>query len=132
MAEVAADLKGIFAVHRRESADALVEAFAARYQKRFGKAVTVLQAGIADGLTFLAFPSSHQRLLRTTNGLERLFGEVKRRTRVVGVFPNETSATNLCTAVLLRATEEWALKRYLDMGALEAMNRGFNKTNGGN
>jgi transposase-like protein len=123
MAEVAADLKGIFAVHRRESADALVEAFCQRYQKRFGKAVSVLRAGVADALTFLAFPSGHQRLLRTTNGLERLFGEVKRRTRVVGVFPSDKSAANLCCAVLLRASEEWALRRYLDMEPLQAMNR---------
>jgi transposase-like protein len=131
MAEVAADLKGIFAVHRRESTDALVGAFTARYQRRFGKAVAVLQTGIEDALTFLAFPSGHQRLLRTTNGLERLFGEVKRRTRVVGVFPGESSAANLCTAVLLRATEEWALKRYLDMAALEAMNRTSSDKNEG-
>jgi Transposase and inactivated derivatives len=123
MAEVAADLKGIFSVHRRESADALVEAFTDRYQKRFTKAVSVLRAGIADALSFLAFPSGHQRLLRTTNGLERLFGEVKRRTRVVGVFPSEKSAANLCCAVMLRATEEWALRRYLDMEPLSAMNR---------
>ena len=130
--EVAADLKSIFAVHRCESADVLVKAFCERYQRRFAKAVSVLQAGIADALTFLAFPSGHQRLLRTTNGLERLFGEVKRRTRVVGVFPNETSAANLCSAVLLRATEEWALKRYLDISALEAMNREDDKNEGGN
>jgi len=123
MAEVAGDLKGIFAVHRKESAQSLVDAFVARYGKRFAKAVTVLQNGIGEALTFLAFPSGHQRLLRTTNGLERLFGEVKRRTRVIGVFPNETSANNLCTAVILRASEEWALKRYLDMTVLEAMNR---------
>ncbi len=131
VAEVAADLKGIFAVHRRESAGALVEAFVQRYQRRFARAVAVLQAGIADALTFLAFPSGHQRLLRTTNGLERLFGEVKRRTRVVGVFPGETSAANLCCAVLLRATEEWALKRYLDMTALEAMNRASDESESG-
>ena len=94
----------------------------ARHEKRFSKAVGVLQSGLDNALTFLAFPSSHHRLLRTTNGLERLFGEVKRRTRVVGVFPNEKSAANLCTAVVLRATEEWALKRYLDMEPLAAMN----------
>ena len=123
MAEVAADLSGIFAVHREETARGLAEAFTARYGKRFGKAVGVLQNGLDNALTFLAFPSSHHRLLRTTNGLERLFGEVKRRTRVIGVFPSEKSAANLCTAVVLRATEEWALKRYLDMEPLEAMNR---------
>ncbi len=55
--------------------------------------------------------------------LERLFGEVKRRSRVVGVFPNETSALNLCSAVTLRASEEWALRRYLDMAPLQAMNQ---------
>lgn len=122
MAEVAGDLSGIFAVHRQETARGLAEAFVERYGKRFGKAANVLQSGLDNALTFLAFPSSHHRLLRTTNGLERLFGEVKRRTRVVGVFPSEKSAANLCTAVVLRATEEWALKRYLDMEPLTAMN----------
>ncbi|MBC7806381.1 MAG: IS256 family transposase [Akkermansiaceae bacterium] len=122
MTEVAGDLKGIFAVHRRESADALVAAFIERYGKRFVKAVGVLKNGLANALTFLSFPSGHHRLLRTTNGLERLFGEVKRRTRVVGIFPNERSAANLCTAVILRVTEEWALKRYLDIEPLNAMN----------
>ena len=108
-------------MHRKESADALATAFVERYGKRFVKAVGVLKNGLANALTFLAFPSGHHRLLRTTNGLERLFGEVKRRTRVVGIFPNETSAANLCTAVLLRVTEEWALKKYLDMEPLNAM-----------
>jgi transposase-like protein len=122
-AEVASDLVGIFAVHRKESALALADAFVERYGKRFSKAVGVLQNGLEDALTFLAFPSGHHRLLRTTNGLERLFGEVKRRTKVVGVFPGEVSAANLCTAVVLRATEEWALKRYMDMEPLQAMNR---------
>lgn len=122
-AEVANDLKGIFAVHRPESAKALAVAFVERYGKRFAKAVEVLKSGLSNALTFLSFPSGHHRLLRTTNGLERLFLEVKRRTRVVGVFPSETSAVNLCTAVVLRVTEEWALKRYLDMEPLKAMNQ---------
>lgn len=122
VAEVASDLSGIFAVHRAESARGLAQAFVERYGKRFGKAVGVLQGGLDNALTFLAFPSGHHRLLRTTNTLERLFKEVKRRTRVVGVFPGERSALNLCTAVVLRATEEWALKRYLDMESLKAMN----------
>jgi transposase-like protein len=51
--------------------------------------------------------------------LERLFKEVKRRTRVVGVFPNETSAATLATEIALRSSEEWALKRYLTMDVLE-------------
>jgi hypothetical protein len=52
--------------------------------------------------------------------LERLFKEVKRRTRVVGVFPDETSASTLATEIVLRSSEEWALRRYLTMDALEA------------
>ena len=59
------------------------------------KAVSVFKAGIGDALTYLSFPGSHHTKLRTTNMLERLFKEVKRRTRVVGVFPNETSASTL-------------------------------------
>ncbi len=55
--------------------------------------------------------------------LERLFGEVKRRSRVVGVFPNATSALNLCSAVTLRASGEWGLRRYLDMAPLQARNQ---------
>ena len=94
MAEIAADLSGIFAVHRQESAAELAKEFVKRHGKSFSKAVEVLHNGLADATTFLAFPSSHHRLLRTTNGLERLFGEVKRRTRVIGVFPSEKSAAN--------------------------------------
>lgn len=72
MEEVASDLKGIFAVHRRESAGALAEAFVERYGKRFVKAVGVLKNGLANALTFLSFPSGHHRLLRTTNGSAHL------------------------------------------------------------
>ena len=58
--------------------------------------------------------------LRTTNMVACLFEEVKRRTRVVGVFPNEGSTAALPTQIALRSSEEWALKRYLTMDALEA------------
>jgi len=51
--------------------------------------------------------------------LERLLKEAKRRTRVVGVFPNETSARTLATEIALRSSDEWALRRYLTMEALE-------------
>ena len=55
--------------------------------------------------------------------LERLFKEVKRRTKVVGVFPNEKSASTLATEVILRSSEEWAIKRHLSMEALEAVEK---------
>ena len=60
IAEVASDLKGIFAVHRKESADALAVAFEQRYGKRFVKAVGILKNGLANALTFLSFPSGRE------------------------------------------------------------------------
>ena len=120
MGEVAEDLKAIFKVRREKTAKALAEEFVELYGGRFPKAVAVFEAGIGDALTYLGYPGSHHARIRTTNMLERLFREVKRRTRVVGVFPSETSATTLATAIVLRSSEEWALKRYLTMDALEA------------
>jgi putative transposase len=119
MGEVAEDLKAIFKVRRQRTAQALAEEFVELYGKRFPKAVSVFEAGIEDALTYLNYPGSHHARLRTTNMLERLFREIKRRTRVVGVFPNETSASTLATEIALRSSEEWALRRYLTMDALE-------------
>ena len=118
---VAADLKVVFQAARHETAEALAAGFIERYRSAYPKAVAVLSQGLASALTYTAFPSSHHRVIRTTNGLERVFGEVKRRTRVVGVFPNERSAENLSTVVLLRVSEDWALRRYLDTGPLHAL-----------
>jgi putative transposase len=119
MTEVAQDLKAVFKVRREKTARALAEEFVELYGKRFPKAVAVFEAGIGDALTYLSYPGSHHARIRTTNMLERLFQEVKRRTRVVGVFPNEMSAATLATEIALRSSEQWALKRYLTMDALE-------------
>ena len=91
VSEVAEDMKAIFKVRRQKTARALAEEFAELHAKRFPKAVSVFEAGIEDALTYLSFPGSHQARIRTTNMLERLFKELKRRTKVVGDFPNETS-----------------------------------------
>ncbi len=121
MEEVAHDLKAIFKVRREKSARALAEEFIEFYGKRFPRAVAVFEAGIDDALSYLSYPGSHHARIRTTNMLERLFEEVKRRRRVVGVFPNEVSASTLATEIALRSSEQWALKRYLTMDALEAV-----------
>lgn len=123
MAEVAQDLKAIFKVRREKTALALAEEFVELYGGRFPKAVGVFEAGVGDALSYLRYPGSHHARIRTTNMLERLFKEVKRRTRVVGVFPNETSASTLATEIALRSSEEWSLKRYLTMDALEAVEK---------
>jgi putative transposase len=123
MGEVAEDLKAIFKVRREKTARALAEEFAELHGERFPKAVSVFESGIEDALTYLSFPGSHQARIRTTNMLERLFKELKRRTKVVGVFPNETSAQTLATEIALRSSEEWALKRYLAMNAFETVEK---------
>lgn len=120
---VAADLKTIFHAARRETAESLAGSFTARYEKAHPKAVEILKRGLDDALTYTAFPSSHHKYIRTTNGLERLFKEVKRRTRVVGAFPNQQSAANLATVVMLRVSEDWAMRKYLNMEPLEALFR---------
>jgi len=119
MADVAEDLKAVFRVRRKKTARALAKEFVELYEKSYPKAVSVFEAGIEDALTYLSYPGSHHARIRTTNMLERLFKEVKRRTRVVGVFPNETSAATLATEIALRSSEEWALRRYLTMNVPE-------------
>jgi putative transposase len=123
MAEVAEDLKAMFKVRRTKTARALAEEFVELYGKRFPKAVSVFEAGIEDALTYLSYPGSHHARIRTTNMLERLFKEIKRRTRVVGIFPNETSASILSTEIALRSSEEWSLRRYLTIEVLEAVEK---------
>ena len=66
-----------------------------------------------------AFPESHRRRIRTTNGPERLNQEIKRRTRVVRIFPNRESCLRLVTALAIEQSEEWLTgRRYLDVGEL--------------
>lgn len=79
-----------------------------------------LENNIEEGLTCFHFPRNHQRRIRTTNGLERVNREIKRRTRVAVLFPNADSALRLVTGILLEIHEEWLTeKRYLEMNPKE-------------
>jgi putative transposase len=118
---VAEELQEVFVARRRGTAESLAQEFVERYRDRFKRAVEVFAQGLGEALTYLDFPGVHQRHIKSTNVLERLIREVKRRTRVVGVFPGEGSLVNLATVVMLRATENWAFRRYLDMGPLWAV-----------
>jgi transposase-like protein len=76
----------------------------------------LLEEGIEDCLACLAFPLAHRARIRTTNGLERLHEEIKRRTRVVRIFPNPEACLRLVTAFCVEQSEEWVSgRRYLDM-----------------
>ena len=73
-----------------------------------------MEENLPEGFAIFAFPESHRRLLRTTNGLERVNQEVRRRTRVCRHFPNEASCLRLVSAVLMEISEEWQTgKAYL-------------------
>ncbi len=114
--KMAEDLKAISKVRREKTARTLAEEFVSLYGGRFPEAVSVFETGIGDALSYLGYPGSHHARIRTTNMLESLFREVKRRSRMVGVFPNETSATTLATEIALRsrrsdATSRWTLSK---------------------
>ena len=64
-----------------------------------------------DVLAYMGFPAAHWSKIHSTNGLERLNGEVKRRTDVVGIFPNDDAITRLVGAILLEQNDEWAVQR---------------------
>ena len=77
-----------------------------------------MEANIPEGLAVFALPLAHRRRMRTTNLLERLSRELKRRTRVVTIFPNEASLLRLTTALLAEVSEEWETGRiYIRMDA---------------
>lgn len=80
------------------------------------KAIEKLEAGFEDAIAVMALPEPVRRRLRTTNAIERLNREIRRRERVVGIFPNEEAALRLIGAVLMEIDEAWAAgHRYLDM-----------------
>ena len=68
-----------------------------------------------DVLAYMAFPRQHRTKLHSTNPIERLNGEIKRRTEVVGIFPNEAAITRLVGALLLEQNDEWAIQRARNM-----------------
>jgi putative transposase len=80
-------------------------------RKQFPTAVPVMEAATGDVLTFLHFPQEHWRKIWSTNPLERLNKEIKRRTNVVGIFPNDAAITRLVGSQLLEQQEEWQLER---------------------
>jgi putative transposase len=121
MREVAAMLKAIHAaedVHAaREKAQAVI---AKLREQRLTKAAELVETSVHETLAYYSFPEEHWRRIRTNNPLERILKEIRRRTKVVGAFPDGQSALNLAAARLRHvAGSEWSTKRYLSMELLK-------------
>ena len=118
-----AALKAIFAMESRESALAKAGTVAAEMESRKLKAAAgCLREGIGETTAYLLpeFPTEHRRRIRTNNMIERLNREIRRRTRVVGSFPDGNSALMLiCARIRYVTANEWSTRRYLDMSRLD-------------
>ena len=114
--EVAADLGAVFESSDRVEADRRLRQSVDKYAKTAPRLSAWLEANVPDSFTVFAFPSTHRRRLRTSNLMERISQELKRRTRVATLFPNEASLLRLASAVLMEISEEWETeKTYLRM-----------------
>jgi len=114
--DASAELRSIFNAPDRTEAERLLGRMVDKYATSAPKLATWLESNVPEGLTVFDLPAKHRRRLRTNNLVERLNREIKRRTRVATLFPNEASLLRLATAVLMETDEEWQTeKRYLPM-----------------
>jgi transposase-like protein len=104
---VAGELRVIFTAPDRAMADELLARLVQRYEREAPRLAQWLGRNVPEGLTVLSFPASHRPRLRTTNVLGRVNRELKRRTRVATLFPNEASCLRLVSALLMEIGEEW-------------------------
>ena len=120
MKDVAAMLKAIHAQEDRPAAERKGQEVVAKLEAmKLSKAAGIVAAGVAETLSYMAFPREHWTRIRTNNVLERLMREIRRRTRVVGNFPDGEAAVMLVAARLRHvAGTKWGTRRYLDMDLL--------------
>jgi transposase-like protein len=109
--EVAEDIRTIFNAPDRITADAYLARTVLKYEKSASRLSAWMATNLPEGLMVFSFPGGFRKLLRTTNGVERLHREVRRRARVVSVFPNQASCLRLVSAVLNEISEEWLTGR---------------------
>jgi transposase-like protein len=109
--EVANDIKGIFTASDDAGARELLRLFVVKYTETAPKLAAWAETALPEGFSIFDLPEGHRRKTRTSNVLERLNKEVKRRTKVAGLFPNEDSCLRLASAVLMEISEEWEAGR---------------------
>jgi putative transposase len=119
---VAALIRTVFAQEGEAEALRQWRAVADQLRERFPKIGALMDTSEADVLAHLSFPKAHRLQIHSTNPLERLNAEIKRRTNVVGIFPNEAAIVRLVGALLLEQNDEWQLqRRYLQLEGLQAL-----------
>jgi len=109
--EVAEDIRTIFNAPDRATAETYLAKAVEKYRKSASRLAAWMPDNLPEGLTVFAFPVAHRRRLRTTNGVERLHREIRRRARVVSIFPNQASCLRLVSAILNEISEEWLTGR---------------------
>jgi len=114
--EVAADIRSMFNASDRKTAEELLQTAIQKYAVSAPRLSAWLEENLAEGFSVFDFPLEHRRTIRTTNSLERINKEIRRRTRVVGVFPNEASCLRLISALLMEISEEWQIAKHYCAG----------------
>ena len=120
LGEVHNDIRTIFNAPDRVTAEAWLARTVQKYAETASQLADWMENNIPEGLSMFNFPQSHRRRIRTANLLERTNREVKRRTRVVGIFPNEAACLRLISAFLMEKSEAWLIgRRYLSFQGTE-------------
>ena len=114
--EVAADIRSMFNAPDRKTAEEFLQMAIQKYAVSAPRLSAWLEENLSEGFTVFDFPLEHRRSIRTTNSLERINKEIKRRTKVVGVFPNEASCLRLVSALLMETSEEWQIGKHYCTG----------------
>jgi len=114
--KVASDIKVIFNADDRPHADKRLKDFVKSYSESQPKLAAWAEENLPEGFAVFAFPEAHRKRLRTSNACENVNGQIKKRTRVVGLFPSEESLLRLVTGVLIEISETWETgKAYLSL-----------------
>ena len=120
---VTAFMSAAFAQDDAEAAKVQWRRVADQLRPKLPKLAGLLDDAETDVLAYMTFPASHRAKLHSTNPLERLNGEIKRRTEVVGIFPNEAAIVRLVGAILLEQNDEWSVQRsrYLSLETIASL-----------
>lgn len=110
--EVASDIRTIFNTPDRKTAQDYLQRAVNKYTQSAPRLATWIENNLDEGLKVIDFPVEHRRMIRTINALERVNREIRRRTRVISIFPNAESCLRLVSALLMEVSEEWQVGKH--------------------